>query len=97
MDTAKAFDVVNHHVMLDTLYKQGVQGPLWKMYYSMYSGIQSSVKWNGNLSTPFPELQGIRQGGPSSADIYIRLARIPCCDNSLHSQTTKLVILMSVL
>jgi hypothetical protein len=70
MDTAKAFDVVQHPVMLDSLFNQGILGSLWHLYSDMYAGIQSVVKWNGELSSPFCEGQGIRQGGTSSADVY---------------------------
>jgi hypothetical protein len=70
MDTAKAFDVVQHPVMLDSLYSQSIHGPLWQLYSDMYANIQSVVKWKGELSTTFTEGQGIRQGGTSSADVY---------------------------
>ena len=36
----------------------------------MYTNIRSSVKWEDTISEPFAELQGIRQGGSSSADNY---------------------------
>ena len=70
MDTSKAFDVVSHHSMLNSMNEQGVKGTLWSLYESMYSGIKSVVQWNGELSEPFTEKQGIRQGGCSSADAY---------------------------
>ena len=70
LDTSKAFDVVHHKGMLNALHEQGVQGSLWKLFDSMYTGIKSAVKWDGQLSSPFEEEQGIRQGGPSSSDNY---------------------------
>ena len=70
MDTAKAFDVVDHKGMLNSLYQQGVRGNMWSFFNNLYSDIASAVKWNGELSTEFCELQGIRQGGTSSADCY---------------------------
>jgi hypothetical protein len=70
LDTSKAFDVVSHNCMLNALHQQGVCGNLWQMYNDMYSGINSMVKWEGELSHSFEELQGIRQGGDSSADCY---------------------------
>ena len=70
LDTSKAFDVVNHKAMLNALHQQGVTGQLWRLYDSMYSGIKSVVKWENELSDPFDEGQGIRQGGSSSADKY---------------------------
>jgi hypothetical protein len=70
MDSSKAFDVVDHHSMLNALYEQDIQGNLYSMYSSMYSGIQSTVKWEGHLSRTFHERQGIRQGGISSPALY---------------------------
>ena len=70
LDTSKAFDVVDHQSMLQSLHRQGVTGNLWQLYRSMYSDITSTVKWDGELSKVFPERQGIRQGGDSSADCY---------------------------
>ena len=70
MDKSKAFDVVDHRGMLNSTYKQGIHGQLWRILDSMYTNISSMVNHQGESSNPFPELQGIRQGGSSSADIY---------------------------
>ena len=70
MDTSKAFDVVSHEGMLNSFYDQGVKGTIWKLYESLYQNSQSVVQWQGQSSSPFAELQGIRQGGTSSADSY---------------------------
>ena len=70
LDTSKAFDVVDHEGMLNALHQHGISGQMWRLFDSLYSNIQSCVKWNGELSTSFQEKQGIRQGGSSSADIY---------------------------
>ena len=47
-----------------------VRGAAWKLLENMYSDINSCVKLNGSVSAPIKELQGIRQGGASSADCY---------------------------
>lgn len=70
MDTSKAFDVVSHKAMLNSLYQHNITGTLWRVYDSMYTNIRSVVQWQGDLSTPFQELQGIRQGGITSTDKY---------------------------
>ena len=70
LDTSKAFDVVDHRCMLNAMHQQGVRGGLWQLYNSLYSGIKSVVKWRGDVSDPFEERQGIRQGGITSADCY---------------------------
>lgn len=70
LDASKAFDIVNHHSMLNSLYEQGIVGDLWNLYSNLYEGIQSVVKWEGSLSRVFKETQGIRQGGISSPALY---------------------------
>ena len=70
MDTSKAFDVVPHESMLNSLHQQGVDGTLWRAYNSMYTNVTSMVKWQGETSASFTEGQGIRQGGISSTDKY---------------------------
>jgi hypothetical protein len=70
MDSSKAFDVVNHNSMLKALFDQGIKGELWKLYDDMYHGIESTVKWKGQLSRTLTEEQGIRQGGITSPALY---------------------------
>ena len=60
MDTSKAFDMVNHAGLLCALHTQGIRGSLWHLYNSAYQNIRSMVKWEGLLSSEFPEGQGIR-------------------------------------
>ena len=52
------------------MHLQGVKGAEWKVLDNMYTDVSSRVKWDGSLSSPIHELQGIRQGGDSSADCY---------------------------
>ena len=70
MDASKAFDVVDHSSMLRHLYNRQVQGKLWLTIDSMYSGSSSAVKWDGDISIPFSEGQGICQGGVSSTTLF---------------------------
>ena len=64
LDSRKAFDVVNHIIiMLDKLYEAGIHPTLWTIVKDMYAGLTSKVKWNGELSESFKILQGVRQGG----------------------------------
>ena len=65
MDTSKAFDVVSHKGMLNSLHQQEVRGTLLITYDSMYTNIRSVVKWQDELSSPFSEGQGICHGGNS--------------------------------
>jgi hypothetical protein len=70
LDAKKAFDLVWHTGLLCALHEQGVTGPVWDMYNSMYTDISSCVKWGGQVSSIFHDRQGLRQGGYSSADIF---------------------------
>ena len=70
LDSRKAFDVVNHIIMLDKLYECGVQPSLWSIVKDLYTGLTSKVKWMGKLSEHFNILQGVRQGGILSTFLY---------------------------
>ena len=63
LESRKAFDVVNHTIMLDKLYETGIQPALWSIVKDLYSGLTSKVKWLGELTDHFDILQGVRQGG----------------------------------
>jgi hypothetical protein len=70
LDATKAFDVVWHKSMLCKLHDLGVNGKLWSMYVDMYKALSSQVKCNGELSLPFEEKQGVRQGGIPSTELF---------------------------
>lgn len=70
LDASKAFDVVDHAILMDELYHMGIKGDLWLTLKQLYKEPITSVKWNGLNSKPFPVRQGVRQGGVSSAPIY---------------------------
>lgn len=70
LDASKAFDVVWHQSMLTKLYQAGVTGALWQMFSTQYEALTSCVKWNGTLSKPLREKQGVRQGGIASTEFF---------------------------
>ena len=53
LDSQKAFDVVNHTILLDNLYEEGIQPSLWTIVKDLYSGPSSKVNWIGDLSESF--------------------------------------------
>ena len=63
LDSQKAFDVVNHTVLLDKLYETGIHPALWRIVKDLYSGLTSKVKWLGELRRQFIIRKGVRQGG----------------------------------
>jgi hypothetical protein len=70
MDASKAFDMVDHHGMLNAVFEQGIQDALWLILNDLYTDITSCVKWCGEVSQSFMEGQGIRQGGLTSAELF---------------------------
>ena len=70
LDASKAFDVVWHNSMLRKLYEAGLHGVDWILMKEWYSNMTSQVKWEGELSKPFEEQQGVRQGGIWSPTAY---------------------------
>ena len=70
LDVSKAFDVVNHLVLADTLNHLVNDPQFAQAVYTAYSDISSYVKWEYIIGTPFPLKQGVRQGGTLSAPLY---------------------------
>ena len=70
LDSQKAFDVVNHTILLDKLYETGIHPALWTIVIDLYSGLTSRVKWLGALSSQFRIRQGVWQGGIVSTFFY---------------------------
>ena len=70
LDAKAAFDVVWIQSLLRRLHTAGVEGSLWKMFQSLHTHASSRVKWAGGISKPFNILQGVRQGGVTSAPEY---------------------------
>ena len=70
LDSQKAFDVVNHVILLDNLYETGIHPSLWTIVKDLYSGLSSKVKWMGDLSESFIVRQGVRQGAILSPFLY---------------------------
>ena len=70
LDSQKAFDVVNHQILMDKLYHLGVNLEFWDVIVDLYQGLTSTVKWNGDTSLSFSINQGVRQGGVLSTHLY---------------------------
>ena len=63
LDAQKAFDVVDHELLLRRLFRDGITGADWMLLRNMYTNLTFVVKWEGTLPSPFVIKQGVRQGG----------------------------------
>ena len=70
MDAKSAFDVVIHSNLMRKLYNCGIQNHEWLIINSLHRESMTSVKWKGELSEPYVNQQGVRQGGVLNADLY---------------------------
>ena len=59
-DVTKAFDAVQHSILMNDTQQMGIEGDLWLMLQQIYSS--TSVKWKSKVSDPFSTNEGIRQG-----------------------------------
>ena len=65
-DSEKAFDTVWIDGLFFKLFNIGIRGKTWRLLRKWYSKLVCCVSVNGQISTTFPVLQGIRQGGALS-------------------------------
>lgn len=73
-DFSKAFDLVNHEILIHKLRLYGFNDILLKWFVSYLSGRSLSVKVDGTLSHAFSPLTGVPQGshlGPLLYNIYV--------------------------
>ena len=71
LDTSKAFDTVWIDGLFYKLFNAGVQGKAWRILYNWYSKLLSCVKHCDLISSIFPVLQGVRQGGVLSPWLFL--------------------------
>ena len=74
IDLEKAFDTVNHHILLSKLYHYGVRGVANKWFHSYLSDRQQKVTINGESPPSLPITCGVPQGsilGPLLFLLYI--------------------------
>ncbi|XP_033724537.1 uncharacterized protein LOC117314580 [Pecten maximus] len=70
LDAKSAFDVVPHNSLNRKLINSGVNGALWLLLRDLHQEASSCIKWDGVTSDPFSVLQGVRQGGVLSTELY---------------------------
>jgi hypothetical protein len=70
MDSSKAFDVVDHTMMLTSLCDMGLDPLLWNLHLDMYGMVTSRVRIRGELSRCIAEERGILQYCETSTEVF---------------------------
>ena len=70
-DLEKAFDSVEYDVLLEHLFRIGVNGKFWLLMKNWYSKSISVVKLDNQFSECFPVNRGVKQGSVLSPTLFI--------------------------
>ena len=70
-DFEKAFDRVDHGILLKKLYCTGVRGKLFKLMKSYILGRQQQVRVNDSLSKPIKVSSGVPQGATLASILFL--------------------------
>ena len=67
----KAFDSIEHCVLLKSLYEAGINGNAWRLIKACYSNLCAVVKSGSVLSSSFTVSHGVQQGSVLSPTFFI--------------------------
>ena len=70
IDAEKAFDKIQHHFLIKTLRKVGIEGVYLKIIKAIYEQPNANIILNGEKLTAFPLRSGTRQGCPLSPLLF---------------------------
>ena len=70
IDASKVFDRVSHIKLFNTLQAHGVCPLIIRVLYNMYTHSDMQVRWKSELSTVFPLMNGVKQGGGLSPMLF---------------------------
>ena len=70
LDGESAFEVVNRDIQQRELYVAGESGQYWLASHHAYQNSKTRIKMKGQLSQPFEETLGVKQGHVRSSDNY---------------------------
>ena len=71
LDLQKAFDTVNHKILLQKLEYYGTRGNVLSWFKSFLTGRSQYVSVNGHVSTTLPIICGVPQGSVLGPLLYI--------------------------
>jgi hypothetical protein len=83
LDAEKAFDKLNHEILFNKLYHNGIKGDMWVLLRNMYREMTTQVKWDNHLSENIYINQGIQQGAKLSTSLY------KCYNNAIVDSVTE--------
>ena len=70
IDAEKAFDKIQHQLMIKTLQKLGIEGTFLNIIKAIYEKPTANIILNGEKLKPFPLRSGTRQGCPLSPLLF---------------------------
>ncbi|XP_063427215.1 uncharacterized protein LOC134710750 [Mytilus trossulus] len=70
LDAKSAFDVVVLKMLLRKVYISGTDPSSWLLIDEIHKNTESRIKWSTEISEKISVLQGVKQGGLLSADLY---------------------------
>ena len=70
MDMTKAFDMTMHSLLFSKMLKAGLSAVFLRLLIFIYKEQFANVRWNGQMSSIFSMLNGVRQGAILSALAY---------------------------
>ena len=70
IDAGKAFDKIQHPLMIKTLQKAGIEGAYLNIIKAMYDKPRANIILNGEKLKAFPLKSGTRQGCPLSPLLF---------------------------
>ena len=70
LDAVKAFEKIQHPLMIKVLERSGIQGPYLNIIKAIYSKPVANIKVNGEKLEAFPLKSGTRKGYPISPYLF---------------------------
>ena len=70
-DLEKAFDSVEHCILLQSLFEAGINGKVWRLIKACYSNLTAVVKSGSTLSARFAVTRGVQQGPVLSPTFFL--------------------------
>ena len=82
LDASKAFDLIDHCILFDTLMKRGLPSPVVRFLASLQ---KMKVRWDKSLTEPFSLSSGVCQGSVISPHLFpvIDSLLLDLCDSGV--------------